>query len=66
MIDKTIKLLQPSEPRYRLMFDAAQNGIMILELESDKVLHATPFFNPLMGHACQEILGKKRLELGKH
>jgi diguanylate cyclase (GGDEF)-like protein/PAS domain S-box-containing protein len=56
--------LQASEVRYRRLFEAAQDGILILDAATGEIDDANPFLINMLGYTREEILGKKLWELG--
>jgi len=56
--------LQQSEQRYRRLFEAAQDGILILDADTGKVLDANPFILELLGYDVDHFLGKQLWEIG--
>ncbi len=60
----TEEKLQASETRYRRLFETAQDGILILDAESGKVIDVNPFLKELLGYSHEELLGKELWELG--
>jgi diguanylate cyclase (GGDEF)-like protein/PAS domain S-box-containing protein len=56
--------LQASEARYRRLFEAAQDGILILDADTGKIDDVNPFLIGMLGYAREEILGKELWELG--
>jgi len=61
--ERLLKLLQ-SELRYRRLFEAAQDGILIVDPESGQVVDANPFLIDLIGRRHDEVIGKQLHELG--
>ena len=53
-----------SEERYRLLFEAAQNGILILDAQTGKIVDANPFVSKLTGYSNKELLDKYIWDLG--
>jgi len=47
-----------SEVRYRRLFEAAQDGIMILDAESGVIHDVNPYLMNLLGMSREEVLGK--------
>lgn len=47
--------LSPSELRYRRLFEAAHDGILIVDLETRRILEANPFAGELLGYPDAEI-----------
>ena len=56
--------LRASENRYRRLFEAAKDGILILDAETGIVVDANPFLVELLGFPRQEFCGKALWELG--
>jgi len=56
--------LRASETRYRRLFEAAQDGILILNAETGAVEDVNPFLACLVGFTKEQILRKKVWELG--
>jgi PAS domain S-box-containing protein len=53
-----------SEIRYRRLFEAARDGILILNPETRKITDANPFMSELLGYPHEELLGKELWEIG--
>jgi PAS domain S-box-containing protein len=53
-----------SELRYRRLFEAARDGILILDAESGMIVDVNPFLVELLGFSREAFLGKKVWELG--
>lgn len=58
------KKAQASEMRYRRLFEAAKDGILILDAETGMILDANPFITELMGYSHEECLGKHIWDIG--
>ncbi|MBE3143012.1 MAG: PAS domain S-box protein, partial [Planctomycetes bacterium] len=56
--------LKDSEMRYRRLFEAAQDGILILDADSGVIQDVNPYLINLMGYSRQEFLDKKLWEVG--
>ena len=56
--------LKKTEAHYKCLFDASQEGILILDYNSGKIVDANPFITQLLGFTLDEILGKKLWEIG--
>lgn len=56
--------LRHSEVRYRRLFEAARDGILLLDAETGKILDANPFMTELLGYSHQEYLDKFLWEIG--
>ncbi len=55
--------VQVSEQRYRRLFETAQDGILILEAETGRVIDANPFLVKILGFSRSEMVGKTVGEL---
>ncbi len=61
---RTEELLRVSEVRYRRLFEAAKDGILILDADTGQILDANPFMIELLGYSLDEYLGKHLWEIG--
>ena len=60
----TRRALQVSEARYRRLFEAAQDGVLLLNAETAQIEDVNPFLVSLLGYSHDELLGKKIWEVG--
>ncbi len=56
--------LRTSEIRYRRLFEAARDGILILNAGTLKITDANSFMTELLGYSRDEFLGKELWEIG--
>ena len=56
--------LKNKEAQYRCLFEAAHEGILILDYKSGKIVDANPCILQLIGFSLDEITGKELWELG--
>jgi PAS domain S-box-containing protein len=56
--------LVASEARYRRLFEAAQDGILILNADTGEIDAVNPFLIELLGYSERDLLGKKLWESG--
>jgi len=56
--------LQASEVRYRRLFEAAQDGILILDAQSGEIVAVNPFLANLLGYPQHEMVGQKLWDIG--
>ena len=53
-----------SEVRYRRLFEAAMDGILIVDPVSGRVVDANPFLAMLIGYTRDELIGRELWEIG--
>jgi len=56
--------VRTSEIRYRRLFEAAQDGILILDAATRKITDVNPFMTELLGYTRNELVGKELWEIG--
>jgi PAS domain S-box-containing protein len=56
--------VETSEVRYRRLFEAARDGILILDAETGVIVDVNPFLTETLGYTRDEILGKRLWDLG--
>lgn len=56
--------LQVSEIRYRRLFEAAQDGVLLIDPATSKIVDANPFMTHLLGYSHGELVGKELFEIG--
>jgi PAS domain S-box-containing protein len=57
-------VLQASEIRYRRLFEAAKDGILILDADTGKIVDVNPFLMELTGYSHEDFLGMFLWEIG--
>ncbi|MDB6074884.1 MAG: Protein-glutamate methylesterase, partial [Verrucomicrobiaceae bacterium] len=62
-IEKQMEAIRLSETRFRRFFEAAQDGILIVDPETHKVIEANPYVERLLGLSHDEVGGKEVGEL---
>ena len=62
--DQTQSRLRISELRYRRLFEAARDGILILDAVTLKITEVNPFMTELLGYTRADFLGKELWEIG--
>ena len=60
----SVKKLKASELRYRRLFEAAQDGILILDAETGMITDVNPFLINLLGYSRDEFVERKLWEVG--
>lgn len=58
------KKLTDSETRYRRLFEAAKDGILILDSESGMIMDVNPFLIKLLGYSKEQFVAKAIWEIG--
>ncbi len=69
MVDRTDEAqaeeaLRESEVRYRRLFEAAHDGVLLMDPATRKITDANPFMTRLLGYGFDELLGKELFEIG--
>ena len=58
------KAVKSSELRYRRLFEAAKDGILILSKESGEIEDVNPYLMEILGYSKEDFLGKQLWEIG--
>ena len=61
---RTEEILRDSEARYRRLFEAAQDGILILDANTGLITDVNPFLIELLDYSAEEFIGKALWEIG--
>jgi len=56
--------IKTSELRYRRLFEAAQDGILLLDAETGAITDVNPFLIKMLGYTREEFVEKKLWEVG--
>lgn len=56
--------LEVSEIRFRRLFEAAHDGILILDAATRKITQVNPFLMQLLGYSVEHFLGRELWEIG--
>jgi len=59
-----VQSLKDSELRYRRLFEAAQDGILILDAETGAITDVNPYLVEMLGYSREEFVEKKLWEVG--
>jgi len=59
-----VQNLKTSELRYRRLFEAAQDGILLLDAEMGMITDVNPFLVDMLGYTRKEFVKKKLWEVG--
>lgn len=63
-IRRAEEALRASETRYRRLFEAARDGILILHEETGQIEDINPFLTDMLGYTREELIGRKLWEIG--
>ena len=61
---RTLEALTMSEIRYRSLFEAAKDGILILDAETGMIMDVNPFLIGMLGYSKEQFLKKAIWEIG--
>jgi len=59
-----VQNIKTSELRYRRLFEAAQDGILLLDAETGMITDVNPFLVKMLGYTREEFVEKKLWEVG--
>lgn len=62
--ERSAEAVRESELRYRRLFEASKDGILILDVETGRITDVNPFLLSLLGFSRTEMVGKTAGELG--
>src|SRR6476469_10064700 len=57
--------LEVSELRYRRLFETAQDGILILDADTGKIIDVNPFLLDLLDYLFESMIGRRLWEIGQ-
>jgi PAS domain S-box-containing protein/putative nucleotidyltransferase with HDIG domain len=63
-VSETTNDLRDSEIRYRRLFEAAQDGILILDAQTGMIEDVNPYLIDMLGYSREEFVKKKLWEVG--
>lgn len=59
-----VEALRASEARYRRLFETAQDGILIVDAHSGRIVDVNPFLIHLLDYPREEFIGKTLWDIG--
>ncbi|MFW5933043.1 MAG: PAS domain S-box protein [Candidatus Hadarchaeota archaeon] len=63
-LKKKDEMVRESEERYRRLFETAQDGMLIVDVETGEIEDANPFIQEILGYSKEELIGKELWEIG--
>ena len=64
LTDPELRALRTSESSYRRLFETAQDGIILLNVDTAQIEDINPYLVNMLGYTHAEFLGKKLWEVG--
>jgi PAS domain S-box-containing protein len=61
---QAVEKVRVSEIRYRRLFEAAHDGVLLLDPSTRKITDANPFMTTLLGYPHAQLVGKELFEIG--
>ena len=61
---KALEHMRLSEIRYRRVFEAAHDGILIIDPVTSRIIDANPFMTRLLGYTRDQLIGRQMFEIG--
>lgn len=61
---KAKELMRVSENRYRRLFEAAHDGVLLIDPATNCIIDANPFMTRLLGYSHDQLVGKELYEIG--
>jgi len=56
--------LRHSEIRYRRLFEASHDGVLLIDPVTSRIIDANPFMTRLLGYPLEQLIGKELFEIG--
>lgn len=56
--------LEVSESRYRRLFETAQDGILILDADTGRIVDVNPFLTDMLGYSHEDLVGEQLWDIG--
>jgi PAS domain S-box-containing protein len=61
---QALERMRVSEIRYRRLFEAAHDGVLIIDPVTNRIIDANPFMTRLLGYPRAQLIGKELFEIG--
>ena len=56
--------IRTSEIRYRRLFEASHDGVLLVDPQTRQIVDANPFMTDLLGYPDRQLIGKELFEIG--
>lgn len=56
--------MRRSEIRYRRLFEAAHDGVLLIDPCTSRIIDANPFMTRLLGYQTEQLIGRELFEIG--
>lgn len=61
---QALERMRVSEIRYRRLFEAAHDGVLLIDPGTSRIIDANPFMTRLLGYPRDQLIGKELFEIG--
>ncbi len=61
---QALERMRVSEIRYRRLFEAAHDGVLLIDPATNRIIDANPFMTRLLGYPRDQLIGKELFEIG--
>jgi PAS domain S-box-containing protein len=61
---QALERMRLSEIRYRRLFEAAHDGVLLIDPATSRIIDANPFMTRLLGYSRDQLIGKELFEIG--
>ena len=61
---QALERMRVSEIRYRRLFEAAHDGVLLIDPGTNRIIDANPFMTRLLGYPRDQLIGKELFEIG--
>lgn len=61
---QALEKMRISEIRYRRLFEAAHDGVLLIDPSTSRIIDANPFMTWLLGYSRDQLIGKELFEIG--
>jgi PAS domain S-box-containing protein len=61
---QALERMRVSEIRYRRLFEAAHDGVLLIDPFTSRIIDANPFMTRLLGYPRDQLIGKELFEIG--